>query len=332
MSDIYHLSTSHGLIVAEEAGRGDLPVLLIHGNSLSREVFRKQLGGALSRKYRLVTFDLPGHGDSSDALRRCHTYTLPGLADAATEALDLLGIREVVVVGWSLGGHIALEIVAQFSGIKGLLISGAPPVSRHNMAQGFIPTPHTRLAGQQYLGPSEIDGFGEAIFGAPLPVAFRSAIERADGLARKTIFEAARSGVGIDQRCLVEYLAIPLAVVNGAEDPFINLDYFEVPKYANLWKGQCHSLPGLKHAPFWEAPDVFDELLGRFIDDVCATTWSRQPVASGVHEASATTATHRCRNAELRDHPSIPNSIPSIGRYTTSLARSSRSASAPVNT
>ena len=127
-----------------------------------------------------------------------------------------------------------------------------------------------RLAGQQHLGPSEIDAFGEAIFGAPIPVAFRRAMERADGLARKTIFEAARSGVGIDQRWLVENLAVPLAVVNGSQDPFVNLDYFEVPKYANLWEGRCHRLPGLKHAPFWEAPDVFDELLGRFIDDVAA--------------------------------------------------------------
>jgi pimeloyl-ACP methyl ester carboxylesterase len=198
MTDLYQLSTSNGLIVVDEAGRGDPPVLLIHGNSLSREVFRKQLGGALSRKYRLVAFDLPGHGDCSDALKACHTYTRPGLADAATEVLDLIEIREVVVVGWSLGGHIALEMVAQFSGIKGLCISGAPPVSRHNMAQGFIPTSHMRLAGQQYLGPSEINAFGEAIFGAPIPSAFRHAIERADGLARKTILEAALSGVGID--------------------------------------------------------------------------------------------------------------------------------------
>jgi pimeloyl-ACP methyl ester carboxylesterase len=270
MTNLYQLSTSHGSIVVEEAGCGDLPVLLIHGNSLSREIFRKQLGGPLSKNYRLVAFDLPGHGDSSDALYASRTYTRPGLADAAIEVLDLLGLSEVIVVGWSLGGHIALEMVAHFSGIRGLLISGAPPVSRHNMAQGFIPTSHMRLAGQQYLGPSEIDAFGEAIFGAPIPVAFRQAIERADGLARKTIIEAALSGVGIDQRCLVEYLAIPLAVVNGAEDPFIRLDYFEVPKYANLWEGRCHRLPGLRHAPFWEAPDVFDELLGRFIDDVAA--------------------------------------------------------------
>jgi pimeloyl-ACP methyl ester carboxylesterase len=270
MTDLHQLSTSHGSIVVEEAGRGELPVLLIHGNSLSREVFRKQLGGALSKKYRLVAFDLPGHGDSSDALNASRTYTRPGLADATIEMLGLLGLKEVVVVGWSLGGHIAMEMASQFFGIKGLLISGAPPVSRHNMAEGFIPTSHMRLAGQQYLSPSEIDAFGEAIFGAPIPVAFRRAIERADGRARKTIFEAARSGVGIDQRCLVENLAVPLAVVNGSQDPFINLDYFDVPRYANLWEGRCYRLPGLKHAPFWEAPDVFDELLGRFIDDVAA--------------------------------------------------------------
>ena len=149
------------------------------------------------------------------------------------------------MVGWSLGGHIALEMAARFFGIKGLLISGAPPVSQHNMAEGFTPTQHMRLAGQQYLSPSEIDAFGGAIFGAPIPVAFRRAIERADGFARKTIFEAARAGVGTDQRCLVEDLVVPLAVVNGSQDPFIHLYYLEIPKYANLLEGRCHRLPGL---------------------------------------------------------------------------------------
>ena len=99
MTDLRQLSSSHGSIVVEEVGRGDVPILLMHGNSLSREVFRKQLNGALSRKYRLVSFDLPGHGDSSDALKASRTYTRPGLADAAIEVLGLLGLNEVIVVG-----------------------------------------------------------------------------------------------------------------------------------------------------------------------------------------------------------------------------------------
>jgi pimeloyl-ACP methyl ester carboxylesterase len=74
--------------------------------------------------------------------------------------LALLGVREFVVVGWSLGSHIALELALQFSGIKGLFITGAPPVGRHNMAEGFIATPHMSLARQQQLDPSEVDAFG----------------------------------------------------------------------------------------------------------------------------------------------------------------------------
>jgi uncharacterized OB-fold protein len=40
-----------------------------------------------------------------------------------------------------------------------------------------------------------------------------------------------------------------VVVVELDEDPLIRLDYFEVPKYANLWERQCHRLPGLRHAP-----------------------------------------------------------------------------------
>ena len=330
MTRLHQLSTSHGSIAVEEAGRGDLPVLLIHGNSLSRAVFRKQLGGALSSKYRLVAFDLPGHGDSGDALNASRTYTRPGLADAAIEVLGLLGLGEVVVVGWSLGGHIALEMASQFSGIRGLLICGAPPVSRHKMAEGFIPRPHMKLAGQQHLGPSEIDAFGEAIFGAPVPVAFRSAIERADGLARKTIFEAARSGAGVDQRCLVENFAVPLAVVNGSQDPF------HPPR---LFRGSeiCESVGGaLPSFARIEARAVLGSA-GRFrraswkVHRRCRcamTRGGRRPVAAGVQEASATTATHRdysgtvpqCGAARHLD----TNRIPSIGRYTISLGEVTR--------
>ena len=76
MTDLHRLFTSHGSIMVEEAGHDDPSVLLIHGNSFSREVFRKQLGGTLSRTYRLVALICLGTGDSSDALNVSRTYTV----------------------------------------------------------------------------------------------------------------------------------------------------------------------------------------------------------------------------------------------------------------
>lgn len=125
---IRDVRTSHGSLVVEECGSGETPVLLIHGNSSCRGVFQRQLDSPLSRRRRLVAFDLPGHGQSSDAPDPMRTYTLAGLADAAIELLERLGISEVVVLGWSLGGHIGIEMMQRFPGMKGLVITGTPPV------------------------------------------------------------------------------------------------------------------------------------------------------------------------------------------------------------
>ena len=69
--------------------------------------------------------------------------------------------------------------------------------------------------------------FGHAVFGEGFSPDLKSALIRADGKARSTLFEARRAGVGTDQRKLVESLTMPIAVLNGAEDPFINLDYID---------------------------------------------------------------------------------------------------------
>ena len=82
------------------------------------------------------------------------------------------------------------------------------------------------------------------------------------------MFEAFVAGHGIDQREIVGTSSVLLAVVNGGDEPFVDLDYVDGVPYANLWEGRCHRLPGLGHAPFWEAPDVFDPVLERFLRDV----------------------------------------------------------------
>jgi pimeloyl-ACP methyl ester carboxylesterase len=70
-------------------------------------------------------------------------------ANAAVELLRKLGVTEVIVFGWSLGGHIGIEMLACFLGMRGLMITGTPPVGRDNMAQGFNGAPHMGVAGKQ---------------------------------------------------------------------------------------------------------------------------------------------------------------------------------------
>ena len=270
------IPTSHGALAVEETGQGGIPVLLIHGNSFCRSVFRNQTQGQIARNHRFIAFDLPGHGESSNATDPARSYTRHGLADAAVELLDKLGVTEAIVFGWSLGGHIGIEMIPRFPGMRGLMISGAPPVSRNQMSQGFNASPHSGVAGKQELSEAEIDGFVAGIFGESADTFLRLAVARADGRFRKRLFEAARAGEGVDQRLITESSPVPLAVVNGGADRFVKLDYFDSVAYANLWEGRCLRLSGLGHVPLWEAPGDFDPVLERFLQDVeaghaCAT-------------------------------------------------------------
>jgi pimeloyl-ACP methyl ester carboxylesterase len=263
--------TSHGTLAVEERGEGKISVLLIHGNSSCRGVFRHQLESSLTKKFRLIAFDLPGHGESTNAPDPQRSYTLPGFADATVELLGKLGISEAIVFGWSLGGHIAIEMLSTFPGMRGLLLSSAPPIAKvngvNNMAQGFNSSPSS-IAGKEVLSEAEVQSFIGGLFGESAEPFLFEAAARADSRFRKRIFEAAREGAGTDQRRAVERASIPIAVINGAADPLIKLDYFDTIAFRNLWEGRAHRLPGLGHVPFWQGPDAFNPLLERFLSEV----------------------------------------------------------------
>src|SRR5206468_510625 len=102
-------------------------------------VFRNQMEGPLGQRYRMLAPDLPGHGDSSDAVDPVRSYSMPGYADAMVEVLSLMGIDKAIVFGWSLGGHNGLEMISRFPGLLALMITGTPPVSAAEVTKGFRP-------------------------------------------------------------------------------------------------------------------------------------------------------------------------------------------------
>jgi pimeloyl-ACP methyl ester carboxylesterase len=264
----YRVETSHGSLAVEESGQGEIPLLMIHGNSFCRGVFRHQLHSSLTANHRLIAFDLPGNGESSDAADPERTYTGSGLADTAVELLGKLGIANVIVLGWSLGGLLGIEMIPRFSGLRGLMITGAPPVDRDHMAQAFKPTQQRGLVSKQDWSPAEADAFVQLSVGKSAEPFMRDAVARADGRLRKTLFSSLGASSGPESRQIVESSLTPLAVVNGGADPIVNLDYVDSIKYANLWDKHCYRLAGLGHAPFWEDPGEFNPLLERFLVDV----------------------------------------------------------------
>jgi pimeloyl-ACP methyl ester carboxylesterase len=271
----FTLESSHGLIsVTDTAIKNDRPaLLLIHGNSSSSKIFKHILSSPnVSSKYRIVTFDLPGHGASSNSQIPEESYSMRGYANLAVEVLQHLNIEKVVVFGWSLGGHTGIEMIPLLppSVLKGLLIVGTPPaLGLEQTNRGFtFSDGHMSLAGTKELTEEDIRQFSRSTAGEPFEQWMEDNVRRCDGKSRYLMWKKFAEGVGVDQRKVVEeWDGGLIGVVNGANEPFVNLDYLDELKWKRLWKGKTIRLPGQGHAPFWEKPAEFEEMLLEFLED-----------------------------------------------------------------
>src|SRR5277367_4865869 len=88
-----------------ERGRGE-PLLLIHGLGCSGADWAFQVA-ALERRFRVIVPDLPGSGHSSPPRGE---YSIAGFAEALWKLMDHLEITQTNIVGFSLGGAVALEM------------------------------------------------------------------------------------------------------------------------------------------------------------------------------------------------------------------------------
>ncbi|GMV62546.1 MAG: putative hydrolase, alpha/beta fold protein [Parvibaculum sp.] len=265
------VDTAHGTLAYMESGGQGPAVLFIHGNSSCKEMFGRQFAAPMAERYRFIGFDLPGHGESSNAPVLERTYSINGFASAAMALLDALGVEKAAVMGWSLGGHAALEMMARWKGTVATWITGTPPAGGADMAEAFLPSDKMGLTFQRTFTEEDArtqlqGGLGEGVAMEPWML---TASLRADGRFRPLMLQSAIEGRDLDGRKIAETAAQPLAVVTGGAEPYVNNAFLEKVTYRNLWDGKVHVLDGLGHAPFWQAPEVFNPLFERFLDEVC---------------------------------------------------------------
>jgi pimeloyl-ACP methyl ester carboxylesterase len=260
------VATRHGRIAVIDTRGAGPAVLFIHGNSACKEIFRHQIESDLARRFRLVAFDLPGHGASDDARDPALTYGFRGYAEVAIDVMSALGLARPVVVGWSLGGHVAIELLTHDVALAGILLTGTPPVGAEDMGEGFRPHPHMGLTGKRTFTEEDIRAYARETAGIEADF-IEAAVRRTDGRAREQMLASALAPGAPNQRALIERTRVPTAVVTGTDEPFVNNDYLDRIPWGNLWGGRVFRIEGAGHAPFFERPAAFNALLDRFVAD-----------------------------------------------------------------
>jgi len=263
-----------GRVCYQQQGSGR-PLLFIHGWCMSGQVW--QLQQALADQYRLVTFDLRGHG--------CSTVPVGGMEGFAGYGADLvdlmeaLDLQDAVLVGWSLGAQVLLKAYAAIaSRLAGIVLVGATP--RFSAAPHFpfgLPPKEAegmRLKVRRNLERT-LDGFHRQLFvagelGDPQVAATVNAI-----LARVPVPSAAAALDGLEALMTAEMLheaasvSCPALLLHGDQDPIC------LPQ-ASAWLAEQMPAsrrllyPACGHAPFLSRADQFNHDLRQFMEGLDA--------------------------------------------------------------
>lgn len=264
-----NINTRHGRIRVSDTEGSGLPLLFLHGSSTSRKVFERQCRPKLLEKVRILALDLPGHGESDDAPDPEVAYTLPGLVDTIEEVLEKLNVRSLAVFGWSLGGNLAIEMLARARFVEGILIAGTPPVAPGliGLLRGFHASFDLMLASKPQWSERDIERFEAHCFGHSATPDLRNGLARADGQVRSVFSHSLMRGDGHNQRRAVLDADVPVYIVNGAADPFIRHSYLAGFEDAARQRFVEH-IEGAGHAAFREKPEPFNAVLEHFVDTV----------------------------------------------------------------
>ncbi len=268
----------HGDQVAYlDEGQGDV-ILLLHGMAGSSQTWRAMIR-PLSRRYRVIAPDLPGHG-SSDKPRS--DYSLGAFAVFLRDLLDELGVTHATVVGQSLGGGIAMQFVYQHPDYCRRLIlmnSGGlgPDVGwtlRLLSAPGAelimpIIAPPPVLA----IGEKVRSWFGKAGIQSPRGAEIWNAYSSfADAQTRQAFLRTLRSvvdyrGQAVSALNRLHVATMPVMVIWGDQDAIIPVEH-AYSAHETRPDVRLEVLEGVGHFPQVERPMEVVEL----IDDFIATT------------------------------------------------------------
>lgn len=258
-----------------EAGEGERALLFVHGLGARADRWRRNLAQMAAQGYRCIALDLPGHGLAGKGPDI--PATVPALADFTAEAAGALGLRDVVLVGTSLGGHIlgqlALERLVAPAGSAGLTPRGLMLIG----TLGLFPLEPSVAAA---IRRSVVETSMEAI---RRKVAFVLRVQDhiTPGWLREEFLMNNSAGAHDSLQRLGDYLVdqpkahilgprlhalahqMPISIVWGALDEAVPVKIGH-DAHRELGLPVPVLIDGAGHAPYWERDDLFNPLLTAF--------------------------------------------------------------------
>jgi pimeloyl-ACP methyl ester carboxylesterase len=230
-------------------------VLLTHGYSATSEMWKPNIA-ALSPRYRLILWDMRGHGQT-DSPDDPAAYSEEATVADMAGLLDAHGVEQAVIGGLSLGGYMSLAFhLVHPQRVKALMLFDTGPGYRKDDARAGWNKRAEVTAG-------EYETKGLAALGRSAEV-LASHHRSAQGLAH-----AARGMLAQRDARVIDSLAalkVPTLVLAGAKDePFLAATDYMASKIPGATKV---IIPDAGHAANIDQPEVFNRAVLEFLDRV----------------------------------------------------------------
>jgi 3-oxoadipate enol-lactonase len=242
-----------------------LPILFLHAFPLSKTMWEPQIQ-ALADRFRVITLDLRGHGES-DAPLWC--YTMEQFADDVKGLLDHLAIRQAVLAGLSMGGYVLFACYRQYPDrVKALILADT---------RAGADTPEGkagRYAMAQAAYKEGVSTVEEAMLPRLLsPTALRekpALVEEVRSIIRSTPLSGIVGDLmamtdRADSLPLLSSISCPTLVIVGEEDQ--TTPPTEARLMAKRIPGaRLEIIPGAGHLANLEQPDAFNRAVTSFLE------------------------------------------------------------------
>ncbi|MGZ3789407.1 MAG: alpha/beta fold hydrolase [Bacteriovorax sp.] len=236
-------------------------IVFLHGNSHSRKCFYKQLKDQRLINYRLISVDLPGHGDSSPL----EDYSLINFSKIIKIFIEELNLTNFILAGHSLGGHVAIHLLNDINP-NGILIFGTPPLTIPLSAEGFLDNKNARPLSMETANLEELEMLSDELRYSELDKEiFLEDYFKVDKNFRTGIFQSVANGKYLDEIELLGKLPGKAMVLISTEDEIVSNNFID--RVFRNRNSKVISFNG-GHSPQIELPDQFNEILSDFAEEI----------------------------------------------------------------